>query len=521
MKDKQTTQQKKLPSKEVGKRPLPLEGEMATEEIQAMPVDFATNLPEHRTCQLLRQANVLRQQRHRGNGFVQRYLLAQQTAIKPRLATTPNHIQRVLGPPYPLEGIISTRWNAALRRAPSRRGRLIANLDRNSRVTAIGNRGNWLEVQTTINGVIERGFVSQELVSKIAAPGFAPALTAGGREEVTDFGTYNVYPNNRGGGLQRHEIYEAEFQRLRRAWTRVNDNSGGLITNGAAADVAAMRRTIGGLMARSQTFRNLIVEITSDSGNPVTINAGRNNAYWVDEFATNRVDLNDIAYFDANPRPGYEWASTQGELIIHWLAERRHAARQGAGFGPAHAAPLAASGLQQQFRADIGQIGRIVSQVRSGPAGGVHAGVYTDDSGNILRIRRDGSGGNPVPYEMQYEPTGGGAVDVRRNRVVVEVSSTNGSAESLFVVCKTAAHTITSPEDDVSTGTPLNFTTPLGGLVPTAGSIRVELFKEGIWFAPDSNLGNVVWAHPFDGQRTVVTSGGVDYTVNVRLQMDP
>jgi hypothetical protein len=480
-----------------------------------------SDLPAYRTAQPLHQADVLRWQRQHGNAYAQRQLLKRQAATTPSLTSAPHTIQRVMGPPYPFEGIISTRWNAALRRTPSSNGRWLANLDKNSRVTATGNTGQWLEVQTTINGVVETGFVSQELVSNIAAPGFAPALNAGGREEVTDFGAYNVYGDMRRGGLQRNELYEAEFRRLQTAWTRVNDNTGGLVTNGTAADVAAMRRTIGGLMARSQTFRNLIMEITADAGHPVTINVGRNNAYWVDEFATNRVDLTDTAYFDPNPRPGYEWASTQGELIIHWLTERRHAARQGGGFPPAHAAPLAAGGTQQQFRADIGQAGRIVSQVRDGPAGGLHAGVYTDNAGNILRIRRDGSGGNPVPYEMRYEPTGGGAVAVRRNRVVIQVSSNSPTAEALHVRCVTAAHNVSSPNTNVSAGTPLNFTTPLGGLVPAGASIAIQLFKEGVWLLPDSILGIVAWAHPFEANRTVVTSGGVNYTVSVQLQMDP
>lgn len=498
---------------QVGPDQLPLAG--LTEDFNSV-----AGLPDHRTTRSLRRAAVLQIQRRHGNAYVQRMLSSEQWPVRQRHPPGENILQRVLGPPYPFQGIITTRWNAALRRTPSRRGRLIANLDRNTRVTAISNSGNWLEVRTTINGSIETGYVSQELVSNIPAAGAAPALGRGGRQEVTDFGTYNVYPNRRRGRLQPNELYQAEFERLQTAWRRVNDNSGGLITNGSATDVAAMRRMLGGFMAHSQTFRNLIVEITEDAANPVTINVGRNNAYWVDEFSTNRVDLSDIAYFDPSPRPGYEWAETQGEIVIHWLAERRHSAAQGGGFAPAHAAPLAAGGVQEQYRADIGQTGRIVSQVRHGPAGGVHTGVYTDDSGNIQRIRRDGSGGNPVVYEISYEPAGGGAIATRRNNIVAEVRSTRARSQKLYLKFTDAAHDVSSPTANVAAGSPLNFTTRFGRIVPAGASVRVELYKDRTLF-PDSRLGTTTWNHPFTDHTDVITAGGVDYTVTVRLVMEP
>lgn len=430
-------------------------------------------------------------------------------------------IQRVLGPPYPFQGIITTRWSAALRRTASRGGRFIANLSRNTRVIAIGNTRNWLEVQVTIDGRVETGFVSQELVGHIPAAGFAPAVTAGGRVEVTAFGTYNVYPNAHRGALQPNEVYEGEFQRLQTAWTRVGDNSGGMLSHGAAGDLAAMRVMIGRGMGSSQTFRNLIVEITEDTGHPVTINVGRNNAYWLDEFHTNRVDLSDIDFLDEGPRPGYEWAFTQGEDIVHWLAERRHHAVHGGGFPPAHAEPMRSGGLQEQYRADIGQLGRTVSQVMHGSAGGLHAGVYTDDAGNITRIRRDGSGGDPVPYEIRYEPAGGGAVGIRRNNIVSSVRSTSATAEDLCLKFTDAGHDVLSPAARVDSGAPLNFTTPLGGIVPTGPSVDVELYRKGRWIVPDMLLGTLTWMHPFERGVRVVRVGGVDYTISSELVMEP
>lgn len=428
-------------------------------------------------------------------------------------------IQRVLGPPYPFQGIITARWSATLRRTASHNGRFRANLRRNTRVTAIGNTGNWLEVQVTLDGQVETGFVSQELVGHIPAAGFSPPLSVGGREEITAFGTYNVYPNNHRRTLQPNELYESEFRRLERAWTRINDNSGGLQIHGTAGDLADMRAMIGRGMANSQTFRNLIIEITEDSANPVTIHVGRNNAYWVDEFATNRVDLTDTEFFDAAPRPGYTWASTQDELTIHWLAERRHNVVHGGGFAAAHAEPLAAGGVQEQYRADIGQMGRIVSQVLHGPAGGLHAGVYTDDSGNIMRIQRDGSGGHPVPFEIRYEPVGGGAVDTRRNNIVVSVTSTRASTETLYLKFTNAGHDVQSPVRFVSAAASLNFTTPLGDIVPTGATVDVELYREGFW--SDTLLGRLTWNHPFSPATRVISSGGVDYAITSRLAMEP
>jgi hypothetical protein len=481
------------------------------------------------------QRSLLRLQQQYGNRYVQRTLTGRRAwpeSRKPDVAhigaptwwqqqSRRTVIQRVLGPPYPFQGIITTRWNAALRAAANRTSRIIADLPRNTRVTAIANSGGWLQVQTTINGVVETGFVSHELVGNAPAAGVAPALAAGGRQEVTAFGAYNVYPDAHRGALQPNELFEAEFRRLRTAWTRVNDNSGGMLIHGAAPDVAEMRAMLGRGMARSQTFRNLIMEITEDAGHPVTINVGRNNAYWVDEFATNKVDLNDTAVFDENPRAGNAWASTQGELIIHWLTERRHGATQGGGFAPAHAAPLAAGGAQEQYRADIGQAGRVVSQERHGPAGGLHAGAYTDNAGNILRIRRDGSGGNPVPYEIRYEPAGGGAVTTRHNRIVAEVRSTSPSRERLKLKITSPAHDVPSPAVDVSAGRPLNFTTPLGGLVPAGANLFVNLYKEGVWILPELLLGITRWAHPFERHTDTISIGGVSYTIAVRLQMDP
>jgi hypothetical protein len=430
-------------------------------------------------------------------------------------------VQRVLGPPYPFQGIVTTRWNAALRRTASRTGVVLADLRRNTRVTAIGNSGNWLQVQTTIAGQVQTGFVSQELIETIRAAGFAPALARGGRVEVTGFGTFNVYPDAHRGPLQADELYEAEFRRLERAWTRIGNNSGGLLSHGAAADLATMQHMIGLGMARSPTFRGLILEITEDAAHPVTINVGRNNAYWVDAFATNRVDLSDTEIFDDRPRPGSEWAITRGELIVHWLAERRNDAVHGGGFAPAHAAPMAAGGLQEQFRADIGAPGRTVSQVRAGPVGGLHTGVYTDNAGNIMRIFRDGSGGDPVPYRVTYTPVGGGAVTNRRNNIVSSATSTTATPEDLYLKFTNAAHNVSSPIASVAAGAPLNFTTPLGGIVPTGGSVDVELYKERTWFLPDTLLGTLTWAHPFTAARRVVRVGGVDYTIRSELVMEP
>ncbi|NJB86791.1 hypothetical protein GGR26_002568 [Lewinella marina] len=433
---------------------------------------------------------------------------------------------------FPWEGVIDTRWNAALRStAANGPGNFVTSLNRNTRVTVTGNTNGWLAVSTTIDGSVVAGFVHRRLVSPIPAAGTLSPANADSRREPTAFGTYNVYPNAATGlAAGTNDVYEAEFQRLQTAWNHVTNSTGGIRINGTPADVADMISLIGREMGRSQTFRNLIQEITADAARPVTINAGRNNASWIDSFATNNVDLNDTEVLDDAPRPGYEWATSQGEMTTHWLTERRHAAVHGGGFGPAHAEPLAAGGTQQQYRRDLGAPGRIVSQVRNnqtdaaGNYAGLHQGEYTDDAGNLQIIRRDDSGGDPVPYEIEYAPAAPTAAApgvTRHNRLHLRLTSSAAGGDDHYLKIRSAGGaTVTTATHFTNAGAPLVQSERLGNLVPTGANISITIIKDpGFW--SDEQIGTLLWAHPFDSDSLSVVHDGVTYRLTVGLHMDP
>lgn len=450
-----------------------------------------------------------------GGGFFQKYSIRHRVH-QPVLQRFPN-------PAPPFEGVISTRFFASLRRTAGRTAtNLIRALPRNARVSVVGNSGKWLEVRVTVNGEILSGFVWEKLISQIPAGG-VPAASPQSRREALVFGTFNVYPDSHRGAIQAGgmELYEAEFKRIETAWTRVNDNSGGLKTNGSATDVAEMRRIIGEEMARSLTFRNLIIELTEDSANSVTINAGRNNSYWLDEFGTNNSDLRDLEYLDETPRARASWVFTRGEDIVHWLVERRHDVMKGGtgNFAPAHAAPMDPGGMQQQYRADQGQSGRTTDQFRSGPARGLHTGKYRHSSGAEMHIKRDGTGGAPTPYEIEYLPAGGGASQIRRNRMVASLTSNNASSKSILIKILGNSSNVSSPVASVSSTNALSFRRPLGDVVPVGGNIQIKVVHSGWMY--NSILGTLNWAHPFDNFTGTVSFGGTTYTLNIRLQMDP
>ncbi len=356
------------------------------------------------------------------------------------------------------------------------------------------------------------------VLSSVARPVPLPAF----RTVTTDFGTYDVFPDIFIGPLLPNQLREADLQRLQSAWDRMVANTGGMITNGTVGDRQSLRTIFGREIARSITFRNLFLEIMEDPAHPVIINVGRNNASWVDAFATNAVDLNDIEVFEESPRPGYEWVQTQGEIVIHWLSERRFAAVNGrADFGPAHEHPLEAGGDQENFRRDIGQTGRIVSQVRVNLGGGLHEGVYTDDSGNIMRIRRDDSGGDPVPYEIVYQPAAGAAVPAqhtRTNSMSAQVNSNAAAVENLYVQYIAAGRTANTAPLPINAGNSQQFNAALRNLVPAGATIQVRIFRRNAVGA-DTQIARLNWTHPFANANVQVNLGGTIYNLNASLNM--
>jgi hypothetical protein len=337
------------------------------------------------------------------------------------------------------------------------------------------------------------------------------------RTETTPYGTFQVVADSTGGPLLANTVRQTEFANLQQAWTRVNDNSGGLIINGSAANKATLIGMFGREMGRSRTFRDLIVEITADRAHPVTIEVGRDNASWLDAFANNSVDLNDLEWLDDVPPPRVPFSFTQGEDIVHWLAERRHAALNAAGFDAAHAFPMQPGGLQEQYRAETGQSGRTVSQVRINGAGGLHQGVYTDTAGNRIVISRDDSGGDPVPYKMQYFAAGNAtALLTRVNNVVAAVSATGGGSGQVVVRFSTSGRQVDTPAQAVG-GSAADFVSPLEGVVPTGATITVTMFRVNA-SGPNTSIGSVTWNHPFAPTTTTISSSGMSLNVALRLR---
>jgi hypothetical protein len=109
--------------------------------------------------------------------------------------------------------------------------------------------------------------------------------------------------------------------------------------------------------AKSPTARQLISDIGNDTNasHALTVNVGRSQAgVLVDSFASNDVDLDDLGHFPLTPSAAHPKEITRGELIVHFLSERRSAilSSNPSNFGPAHAAGIV---VQNQYRAELGQ----------------------------------------------------------------------------------------------------------------------------------------------------------------------
>ena len=345
------------------------------------------------------------------------------------------------------------------------------------------------------------------------------------RTETTEFGTYRIVADTFAGTLAPDQLKQSDFVKLETAWKRVKDGSGGLQISGSAADKAELIAMIGREMGRSKTFRDLIVEITEDTARPVTVNVGRNNAYWVDEFSSNVLDLDDLAWFEDIPPAAYPWVQTSGEILVHILAERRHGVVHGTGYDPAHEAALAAGGPQEQYRTDRGQTGRFVSQVGAEISPGLRVGTYTDTAGNKVLIRRDNSAGAPIVYEMEYVPNAPTAAApglTRRNQMTARVTRTGGAAPvaGTTVAVRFSGATLNATAPAVALGAGQTYQRPLGDIVPTGGPITVEVIEQPPT-GPPTVLMTTAWNHPFSSTTATATIGVAKYDLDLRLQRTP
>jgi PAAR motif len=169
---------------------------------------------------------------------------------------------------------------------------------------------------------------------------------------------------------------------------------GGVNITGPTADVVAFLQMMGTI--GTQAGRASMAQVISDTGHPVTLNVGRNQANTiVDNFGSNAVDVGDLSQVPATAPAGHPNATTRDEMIVHFMVERNHAAVSGSpNFGPAHQAGIDA---QNAMRAERGQPA-ITSQVfaghdaagnaigRTNYADGTHQDAIIDNHNNVIRV---------------------------------------------------------------------------------------------------------------------------------------
>ncbi|MDH4474086.1 MAG: DUF4157 domain-containing protein [Fluviicola sp.] len=81
-------------------------------------------------------------------------------------------VQRHMQTTYPWDGYVSATYSAALRKVAAKTD-WIADIPKGTRLTVIGNSGNWIKVRVLVNGIQKSGYMSQELVSLSATDGVA------------------------------------------------------------------------------------------------------------------------------------------------------------------------------------------------------------------------------------------------------------------------------------------------------------------------------------------------------------
>ncbi len=129
----------------------------------------------------------------------------------------------------------------------------------------------------------------------------------------------------------------------------------GLRVSGNAADQATYLHMTRREMLRSSGFRNLMNTQNGDEAHPLNITVGRNqHGRQIDAFNGNGnqgLDLADIERWPIDPPRGSPHAMTQGEHLVHAMAEARQGAL-GNGYNLSHSRAISAG---NQYRADIGQ----------------------------------------------------------------------------------------------------------------------------------------------------------------------
>ena len=93
-------------------------------------------------------------------------------------------VQRHMQSNYPWEGVVAGAWSASLRGQPAHTD-FKANIPKGTRLTVIGNSGNWLNVRVLVDGKQELGYISQELVSLASSDNVTAEMNSLVGEEST------------------------------------------------------------------------------------------------------------------------------------------------------------------------------------------------------------------------------------------------------------------------------------------------------------------------------------------------
>jgi len=156
---------------------------------------------------------------------------------------------------------------------------------------------------------------------------------------------------------QRRKQYNDEIQQQMNA---LFIPGAGLKLRGDAVHQQAYLAMVRREMLRSPTFHSLMVTMNEDAQHPVSVRVDRNQAFLVDSFDSaqgftghQELDLADIQKLPPDPPAGAPSAITQGELLVHAMAEARQGAL-GEGYPAAH---LAAIRAQNEYRDERGQPG--------------------------------------------------------------------------------------------------------------------------------------------------------------------
>jgi hypothetical protein len=136
---------------------------------------------------------------------------------------------------------------------------------------------------------------------------------------------------------------------------------GGLKLVGTAADQEVYLAMVRREMLRSNRFYALMMDIKANTRYPVEITVGRDQkGITIDSFDSGRVkfgaqelDLADLAKLPVDPPAGQPNACTQGEALIHAMAE----ASAGANTADAFASHAAGIQAQNDYRDERGQKG--------------------------------------------------------------------------------------------------------------------------------------------------------------------